>query len=57
MNMRDEIDKAFETLQRYCGLRGIDCENCRFLDEEECCIFGTIPPKDWKMPEKGAAND
>lgn len=52
----DAIDKAFEWLREYCKVQGAACENCRFLDEEECCIFGTIPPADWKMPEKGADN-
>ena len=55
MIIYDAIDKAFEWLREYC--KSTDCDKCRFLDEEECCIFGTIPPKDWKMPEKGAKDE
>lgn len=48
--MKDKIDAAFDTLKMHCLCR--ECEGCRFLDEDECCIFGTIAPWEWKMPRK-----
>ena len=50
--MKDEIEKAFDTLIGYCQKRTFCEDGCRFYVESSCLFQKQLPPVDWQRERR-----